>query len=35
VLEVSDRIAIFKKGRLAVVIDGHQASQEELLHLAS
>ena len=35
VLEVSDRIAIFKKGRLAVVIDGRQASQEELLHLAS
>lgn len=35
VLEVSDRIAIFKKGQLAVVIDGHQASQEELLHLAS
>ena len=35
VLEVSDRIAIFKKGRLSVVIDGHQASQEELLHLAS
>lgn len=35
VLEVSDRIAIFKKGRLAVVIDGQQASQEELLHLAS
>jgi putative xylitol transport system ATP-binding protein len=35
VLEVSDRIAIFKKGRLAVTIDGRQASQEELLHLAS
>ena len=35
VLEVSDRIAIFKKGHLSVVIDGHQASQEELLHLAS
>ncbi|MDR1936467.1 MAG: sugar ABC transporter ATP-binding protein [Candidatus Accumulibacter sp.] len=35
VLDISDRIAIFKKGRLAVVIDGHLASQEELLHLAS
>lgn len=35
VLDVSDRIAIFKKGRLAVVIDGCSASQEELLHLAS
>ncbi|MEO8409959.1 MAG: sugar ABC transporter ATP-binding protein [Propionivibrio sp.] len=35
VLEISDRIAIFKKGRLAVVIDGRAASQEELLHLAS
>ena len=35
ILEVSDRIAIFRKGRLAVVIDGAQASQEELLHLAS
>ena len=35
ILEVSDRIAIFKKGRLAAIIDSHQTSQEELLHLAS
>jgi len=35
ILEVSDRIAIFKKGRLTTVIDGHSATQEELLHLAS
>lgn len=35
VLDVSDRIAIFKKGRLAVVIDAQTATQEELLHLAS
>lgn len=35
VLDVSDRIAIFAKGRLATIIPGHSASQEELLHLAS
>jgi len=35
VLDLSDRIAIFRKGRLADVIDGHSATQEELLHLAS
>lgn len=35
ILEVSDRIAIFKKGRLTTVIAGHTAAQEELLHLAS
>jgi len=35
VLDVSDRIAIFRKGRVADVIDGHCATQEELLHLAS
>lgn len=35
VLDVSDRIAIFKKGRLTTVIPGHSATQEELLHLAS
>lgn len=35
VLDVSDRIAIFRKGRLTEVIDGHSATQEELLHLAS
>jgi len=35
VLDVSDRIAIFKSGRLVSVIDGHLASQEDLLHLAS
>ena len=35
VLEVSDKIAIFKKGRLAAIVDSRQTSQEELLHLAS
>ena len=35
VLDVSDRIAIFKKGRVATIIAGHGATQEELLHLAS
>lgn len=35
ILAVSDRIAIFRKGRLAQVIAGHGATQEELLHLAS
>jgi putative xylitol transport system ATP-binding protein len=35
VLDVSDRIAIFKSGRLVSVIDGHLSSQEDLLHLAS
>ena len=35
VLEVSDRIAIFKKGRLETIISGHSATQEDLLHLAS
>lgn len=35
VLEFSDRIAVFRRGRLVAVIDGHSASQEELLHLAS
>lgn len=35
ILEVSDRIAIFKKGRLTTVIEGQTATQEELLHLAS
>jgi len=35
VLDVSDRIAIFRKGCLTQVIDGHRATQEELLHLAS
>lgn len=35
VLDVSDRIAIFRKGRVSDVIDGHSATQEELLHLAS
>lgn len=35
VLDVSDRIAIFKAGRLVDVIDASQATQEQLLHLAS
>ena len=35
ILELSDRIGIFKKGCLTRVIAGHTATQEELLHLAS
>jgi putative xylitol transport system ATP-binding protein len=35
ILDISDRIAIFKSGQLVSVIDGHLASQEDLLHLAS
>ncbi|WP_420991951.1 sugar ABC transporter ATP-binding protein [Cupriavidus sp. 30B13] len=35
VLDVSDRIAIFKSGQLVTVIDGHTTTQEDLLHLAS
>ena len=35
ILELSDRIGIFRKGCLATVIEGHTATQEELLHLAS
>lgn len=35
ILDTSDRIAVFKSGRLVSVIDGHCSSQEELLHLAS
>lgn len=34
-LDVSDRIAIFRKGRLVAMLDGHMTNQEELLHLAS
>lgn len=35
ILDVSDRIAIFKRGKLAAMIDGHQTNQEDLLHIAS
>ncbi len=35
ILEVSDRIAIFKGGNLVDIIDGPGATQEQLLHLAS
>ncbi|MFM0032718.1 sugar ABC transporter ATP-binding protein [Paraburkholderia madseniana] len=35
ILDVSDRIAIFKSGQLVTVIDGHTTTQEDLLHLAS
>lgn len=34
-LALSERIAILRKGRLTALIDGHCATQEELLHLAS
>jgi putative xylitol transport system ATP-binding protein len=35
ILDVSDRVAIFKSGLLVTVIDGHTTTQEDLLHLAS
>ena len=35
VLEVSDRIAVFKKGSVVAIVDARSATQEELLHLAS
>ncbi|MCX8518028.1 MAG: sugar ABC transporter ATP-binding protein [Rhodoferax sp.] len=35
ILELSDRIGIFKQGSLTHMVAGHTASQEELLHLAS
>lgn len=35
ILDVSDRIAIFKSGQLVALIDGHSSTQEQLLHLAS
>lgn len=34
-LELSDRIAIFRKGRLDRVVAGHGITQEALMHLAS
>jgi putative xylitol transport system ATP-binding protein len=35
ILAISDRIAVFKKGRVASVVDSRSATQEQLLHLAS
>ena len=35
ILQVSDRIAIFKKGRLAEIVDGRTATQKALMDLAS
>ena len=35
VLGMSDRIAVFQRGRLAAVLDGAEASQERLMQLAS
>ena len=35
ILQVSHRIAIFKKGKIVAIIPGAQATQEQLLHLAS
>ena len=35
ILDLSDRIAIFKAGRLMDLVDAAQATQEQLLHLAS
>ncbi|WP_050476707.1 sugar ABC transporter ATP-binding protein [Herbaspirillum rhizosphaerae] len=34
-LDVSDRIAIFRAGSVVAMLDGHTSTQEELLHLAS
>ncbi|HET9606406.1 MAG TPA: sugar ABC transporter ATP-binding protein [Nitrospira sp.] len=35
ILQVSDRIAIFKKGRLAEIVDGRTTTQKALMELAS
>jgi len=35
VLGLSDRIAVFREGRLTAVLDGEQASQEEVMHYAT
>jgi putative xylitol transport system ATP-binding protein len=35
ILQVSDRIAIFKKGRLAEIVDGRTTTQKALMDLAS
>jgi putative xylitol transport system ATP-binding protein len=35
VLQLSDRIVVFKKGRINETLPGHNASQETLLHAAS
>lgn len=35
ILDLCDRIAIFKSGRVVEIVDAHATSQEELLHLAS
>ncbi len=35
ILAISDRIAVFRNGKVAGVMDGRATSQEELLHLAS
>ncbi|UIN22433.1 sugar ABC transporter ATP-binding protein [Herbaspirillum frisingense] len=35
ILDLCDRIAIFRSGRMVQVVDAHRTSQEELLHLAS
>jgi putative xylitol transport system ATP-binding protein len=35
VLQLSDRIVVFKKGRINETFPGHSASQETLLHAAS
>jgi len=35
ILAISDRVAVFHKGRVVGIVDGHDATQEQLLHLAS
>ncbi len=35
VLEISDRIAVFRRGQVAAIVDARNATQEQLLHLAS
>jgi len=35
ILAISDRIVVLRKGQVAATVPGHQATQEQLLHLAS
>ncbi len=35
ILAISDRIVVLRKGQVAATVAGHQATQEQLLHLAS
>ncbi len=35
ILAISDRIVVLRKGQIAATVPGHEATQEQLLHLAS